>query len=383
MDAPAKGPNVPLSLGKVRKQRARSLGKRFALFVGLPTLLGVLHYGWLASDVYESVSPFTVQSAEKSASLGLESLMGVIPGAGSTRDALAVREYILSRDVLRRLDEDHGFIAHYQSTDADIISRLAADATFEDAYEYYLDHVDASFDSMSSVLTLRVRAFDPQAAQTFAQAIIGYSEEMVNDLAERARRDAIAFAEKEVKRAETRLGNARQAVLKLQADGADLNPELSAQAALTIRSGLQAELAKARAELSQARAFMRPSSAKVVSLEQRVRSLAGQVKAENRRIIDPNDGHGMHKELAKFETALLEKEFGLAAYESALASLQLAHAEAARKHQYLATIAPPSLPDEATHPRRLYRIATVFALFLTLFAIGSLLVAAVREHARI
>jgi capsular polysaccharide transport system permease protein len=45
-------------------------------------------------------------------------------------------------------------------------------------------------------------------------------------------------------------------------------------------------------------------------------------------------------------------------------------------------VAKPSAPDEATYPRRGYAIVTVFFASLALFAIGSLLIAAVREHAQ-
>ncbi|MCB1234312.1 MAG: hypothetical protein KDM91_04500, partial [Verrucomicrobiae bacterium] len=45
-----------------------------------------------------------------------------------------------------------------------------------------------------------------------------------------------------------------------------------------------------------------------------------------------------------------EKEFAQRAYESALASLELARVDADRQHRYLVTIAQPSSPDSATYP---------------------------------
>ena len=383
MDAPADPPRVPLSLQQLRRNRARQLLRKLALWIGAPTLLATLYFGVLAADQYESVSPFIVQTAEQQPSFGLESLLGAVPGSGSSRDALAIREYVLSRDVLHKLDKEHGFIAHYQSSDADWVARLAADAAFEEAYDYYKDKIVVDYDALSGVLTLKVRAFSAKKAQEFAQAIVGYSEHMVNQLAEKARQDSIRFAEQQVGMAEERLTSARAHILELQEEGADINPEASAAAALTIRSQLEGELAKARAELSAAQAFMRPDAARVVALRQRVNSLAQQVQRENRRLVDPKGADGMNNALAEFEPALLEKEFSQAAFASALKSLEVARAEAGRQHRYLAAIAAPSLPDEATYPRRLYNILTVFFLSVAAFAIGSLLIAALREHARI
>jgi capsular polysaccharide transport system permease protein len=80
---------------------------------------------------------------------------------------------------------------------------------------------------------------------------------------------------------------------------------------------------------------------------------------------------------------MLEKEFAQSAYQSALTSLELARADASRQHRYLARIAEPSIPDEATFPRRGLGILTVFVLSVVFMSIASLVTAAVREHARI
>ena len=46
-------------------------------------------------------------------------------------------------------------------------------------------------------------------------------------------------------------------------------------------------------------------------------------------------------------------------------------------------IAEPSEPDESTYPRRAMAVLTVFLVSLVIMGIGTLLVAAVREHARV
>ena len=383
MDAPGRIPGQNSGARDLRQARARALALRAGSLVGLPTLLAVAYFGFIASDLYESVSPFTVQSAERGATPGLESIVGAIPGASASKDALAVREYILSRAVLARLNAEHGFAAHYQAQGADFFSRLAPDATSEEQYEYYLSRVDVDYDTLSSVLTLEVRAFTPEKAEELASAILAYSEEMVNSLAERVRLDSIAFARREVEEAESRLKAARTAVIQAQGEGADINPEASAGALLSIRASLEGELARARAELSQARAVMNRNAPQVVALQAKVRSLAAQVAKQDKRLVDPTNGRGMHTSIARFEGVLLEKEFAQAAYQSALTSLEVARADAGRQHRYLATIAPPSKPDEATHPERLRGVLTVFVVCLALFGIFSLLLAAVKEHARL
>lgn len=51
-------------------------------------------------------------------------------------------------------------------------------------------------------------------------------------------------------------------------------------------------------------------------------------------------------------------------------------------HARLTQIAPPSLANEASYPRRGYGVLTAFFVSLAVFVIGSLLIMAVREHAQ-
>jgi capsular polysaccharide transport system permease protein len=146
---------------------------------------------------------------------------------------------------------------------------------------------------------------------------------------------------------------------------------------------MKAELGKAQAELMEARAFMQPGAPKVVALSERVKSLAAQVSQESRRLVNPHDEKGLNTSMAMFDAALVEKEFAESAYQSALTSLELARTETVRQHRYLVTIAEPSSPDAETHPKRVRAIITVVLFSAMLLGIASLLLAAVREHARI
>ncbi|MDJ0751600.1 MAG: hypothetical protein QNJ11_19090 [Woeseiaceae bacterium] len=362
--------------------RLSPIVRRSLLWVGLPTMIAALYFGFVAVDMYESESKYTIQGTDMGTGSALDSLFGALSiSTGTTEhDARSVQEYILSRDVLRRLDRQERFIEHHQSTSIDWVSRIPADATFEEAFEYFLKRVDVRYDNQSGVTTLSVLAGSAADAQRFAHAILRYAEEMVNELSERARLDRMEFARKEVVVGEERLAKARQAILELQRMGEEINPAESASAIFNIRTELEAELAKARAELRQLESFMKPEAHPVQSLRQKIVSLEEQIQNENLKLVDPKS-QSLSASIARFEPLLLEKEFAEKAYESALTSLELARVEAAQQHRYLATIVAPSAPDEATHPRRLMDTLAVFALALAVFGILSLLIAAVREHA--
>jgi capsular polysaccharide transport system permease protein len=206
---------------------------------------------------------------------------------------------------------------------------------------------------------------------------------MVNQLSDRERRDRTQYAEDEVKKTEQRLSKARQDLLALQKKHGEFNPLASATAAMSIRTQLEGELAKARAELMGLKSYMNPDAPQVLEAQQRVNGLAAQVAQESKRLVDPKREGGISGSLADFEEANVEKEFAEKAYGSALAALELARSDAARQHRYLATIASPSKPDEATHPKRIRGVITVFVVSFLLMGIGTLMSAAVREHARL
>jgi len=369
---------------KIRKARKRALLLRFFLGVVLPTLLGVAYYGFLASDRFESTALFNIQAVDNRQSASMDSLFGVLPGASATgRDTLTVRDFILSREVLERLNNDHGFVAHYKNPAHDIISRMNADATMEDAFDYYQDVVRLDYDSISGVLTLTVTAYTAEAAQKFSEAILHYSEDAVNKLSERSRDDQTIFARKEVKLSEDRLENARKEVLKLQAERGEFSPESSASEALSVRHNLEVTLANSRAELMGARAYMSETAPQVIALQQKVNALAAQIKQESRRLVAPNEADGLNASMAEFESAIFEKELAQAGYQSAVASLEIARQDAARQHRYLVRIARPSLADESTTPNRPLGMFTVFIASILLLGIGTLLNASIREHAKV
>lgn len=376
--------STKLHAQKVRKARSRRLAKRLALFVLLPTAIATGYYGFWASRQFESFSLFTVQSSELRPSLGMDGLLASLgTGTGAGHDALAVRDYVLSRDMLARLDKEHGFIAHYKDRHHDFFARLSSDASFEEAYAYFEHKVSADYDQASGAITIRVRSFSPGEAHNLAQSILSYSEEMVNKLSQRERQDRTAFADAGVERAEKRLTAARKRIVALQQEHAEFNPLQSATATMTVRTQLEGELAKARAELMQLKSYMNDDAPQVRAVNEKVKALSAQISGESRRLVNPTKPGGLNTSFSDFEAAMVEKEFAQKSYESAMATLEMARADATRQHRYVAVIASPSTPDEATYPHRGRSILAAFVLSFLAWGVGAMMLATVREHARL
>src|SRR6478735_12312301 len=126
------------------------------LTVAVPTVLVALYYAFWASDIYISEAQFVVRSPDRPAATSLGNLLQGTGFAKSQDDSHTVREYILSRDALRALDEQMGIKSAYGSSRVDIFSRFAGldfDDSFEALHRYYQNKVDVQTDSTSSIVT--------------------------------------------------------------------------------------------------------------------------------------------------------------------------------------------------------------------------------------
>ncbi|MDQ3034643.1 MAG: hypothetical protein M3Y87_19695 [Myxococcota bacterium] len=367
----------------LRALRARRLALRLLIGVGLPTLVAGVYFGGIASPQYESTTTFTIQSADTPLGASpLQALMASVPGGSSSRDTMLVEQFIESRDMVDLLVREHALREHYADPERDWHSRLAAEATIDDVHEYYLDHIRIDLDDQAGTISLHVRAFTPERAESFGQAILDASERMVNQLSERARTDRIRYSEEQVNSATERLTAARRALVELQAEGSELNPQASATAVLQIRSQLEGEIAIARAELSTLSGSMQRDAPQVVEQRRRVAALQHQIDEQTQRLAG-SGGEGLSAAIARFEPVYVEKELAERLYEAALASLEIARVDAARQHRYVVRIAGPSRPEAPAHPILWKELLTVLIVSFGLLGIGTLVVASVREHANV
>ena len=236
-------------------------------------------------------------------------------------------------------------------------------------------------DDGAGLLTLTVRAFTPDDAVAVASSAIGAAEQMVNRLSEVAQEDALRAALAEVERGEERMIRAANEVTAYQKASGDIDPRRSADAVLGVIAGLEAELATSRVAMASLRSNFRADTPQVNSLNSKIAALERQIAVERRRLADSNS-ETLTEDLRGFNAARLQLELAEAGYKSALASLEAARASAQNDRSYLVAYAPPSLPDVAVEPKRMYKIATAFVVSLLAFGVGSLIVGAVREHAR-
>ena len=361
----------------------RSVLKSLAIVVGIPTLVSILYFGFLASDVFVSVARFSIRSSDGSsgAITGLAALLTTPGASGTGQETSVVKDYIYSADMLDKLSKQVQFEANYTNSEIDWLARLNDSSTREETLEYYQKQVDILRDTSSDVVTLKARAFTPEMAHAMAQEIIGQSEDLVNRLSARIESDALQSAHEEIERASGKVTDVGLRLSKFRNVNSSVDPAEEGSAVMGLLSGIEGKIVEVRTELDEIQAYMRDSAPEVVTLKNKLNALQKQRRIEKNRLIgESEDNDELSDLMEEYRPLVIEQELAQQQYASALASAEVARAEASRKKQYLITFIEPSLPDEAVEPRRLKMILTVFVFSFIFYSIGGLMWSALKDH---
>ena len=357
------------------------MGFLFWVTVFFPTVTSAVYFGLFASDIYTSESQFVVRSPQRSsASSGLGMLL---QGGGFSKaqdDSYSVHQYSISRDALATLVQELGVDKTYSDKKIDIFSRFAGidpDNSFEALHRYYQKMVSVKTDSASSISTLSVKAFSANEAWAANSLLLKQSEELVNRLNDRGRKDMITYAKAEVEIAAEKAKQAALALSTYRDQEGVLDPEREGAVLLQQVSKLQDELIATTTYLSQLQAFT-PQNPQIPSLLNRIDTLRKEILKETGKAAGGKKS--LAGKAASFQRLALDAELTSKQLASAIASLETARNEAQRQQVYLERIAQPSLPDVAQEPRRLRSVLATFFMGLVAWGILSMLVAGVREH---
>lgn len=367
----------------MRATFAKTIGKLNSLFfvtVVVPTVLAVLYFAVFASDVYISESRFVVRSPDKPSTSGLGILLKSSGFANAGDEIYAARDYVLSRDALQALNRNGAFARAYTGPSISVFDRFNAwgrGGSFEDLYKYYEKKVSIDQDATSSIVTLSVRAYDPQQAMRFNEQLLGMAEATVNKLNERGRQDLIRFGLREVDDAKRTSRAAAVALAVYRNREGVVDPEKQATVQLQMISKLQDDLIGTRTQLRELRAYA-PQNPQIAVLVTRAKGLTIEISEQLGMVAGNNKS--LSSRAAEYQRLSLETQFAEKQLASAMASLENAQNEARRKQAYVERIVQPNQPDSALEPRRLRGIFSTLLLGLAAWGIFSMLLAGMLEH---
>lgn len=353
----------------------------FILCVLIPSLLAIIYYGFIASDVYTSESSFIIRSPDRqSSSSGLNLILRSAGFSRAQDDSYAVEAFISSRDALKQLQNTLSVKEKYAAENIDFLNRFGGlfnDQSFEALYKYYKEKVNVKTDSTTAISTLTVKAYDAKSAYQINEQLLRMGERLINSINSNARRDLITFAESEVRKAEDNANEAAQALTQYRNRNRVFNPEGQSTQVLTQITKLQDQLVQAKMQLAQIQ-NVAPDNAQIEPLKVQIRILEQEIQNQKSSVV--GDKQSFTSQSGNFQRLTLEKELADKQLAAAMTSLEQARNDAVRKQLYLERVAQPNTPDAALEPKRLKGIIATILLGLITWGILSMLLAGAREH---
>jgi capsular polysaccharide transport system permease protein len=361
------------------------LGRSFVAFVLLPTLIFFLYAALWQSERYVAEMRITVREAQKRETTSTNeaaSMIAKMTGGGGSKDtqnSFIVQNYIKSRALLLDIG-GHDYFEQKFAGDADYFSRLSRGANLEEIYKFWLGHAQASVDTVSGILTVRVDAFQPKDALDIANDVLRLSETLVNQITLRNRRDALARAEGEVVSSRQKLAEARQKVLEFRNQNFLIDPGSRAKsigeliAKLTLeRIDLANALSTFSSSLSSDSPSQRLKTTRLAAIDQQLVEL-------KKKLTDKDGSDTVSAQLAGYEKLKLEEQFSERLYMISQTAFERARQDLERQQLYLITVVAPTLPESATYPRVIGNTILIFFSLLVIWAIVMLVGASINDQ---
>lgn len=348
------------------------------LLCSVAIVLVTVYWSIWASNRYISESNVVLESPQIAApTMNFASLLG---GSTGSSDMLLLRDYLLSVDMLRKVDSSLGFREHYADSRIDWFSRLyTTDVTIEELHEYYLKQVSVELDDYAQILRIKVSAFSPEVAYEITRLLLDEGETHMNAMGQRLAGEQVRFLEKQVAELNQSFQGARHELIKYQNDNGLISPAGTVASLSEVVGNLEAQLANLKAKRTALTSYQSLRSPQLLKMNSEISAVNNQINQERARMAQASGG-ALNVLSAEYQTLELKVQFAQESYSGALAALETTRIESARKLKQVSVLQSPTMPEYPVEPLRLYNIVVfaIIALFLTL--IIHMLVLIVRDH---
>lgn len=328
----------------------------------LPALIAAAYVFWLAPTMYSTETRFEIRGLSDGPQLVVQGGSGSTSTAGGASsasqgspintgpsplsnlgfiDGYAVRDFLQSRDSMRRLAE---------KIDLPRVLRVASagnpDGVGDDRlYSAYANAVSVRYNMIEQILVLGVRVYDAADAVAMSNALLDIGDGFVNGLNTRVLQDAMKVAEKDLVAAQTRAAVARARIAAWRNVNANVDPVAEASLLMNLVAQSEAQLAAVQSDLALingSRAYGHPRRQ---ALEIQMAALKRKI-AETRRRLGGGGERDAADKIASFEKLKAEQDFADNAVLFARQSVDQARVTMMRQQRYVSVISAP-LPSTA------------------------------------
>ncbi|MCP0914816.1 hypothetical protein NKV53_10815 [Legionella sp. 27cVA30] len=351
----------------------------FSSIVLIPWFAAACYIILLQAPLYESTAKILIEKDEKDP---MNISMGFLGGGHAPPSEIYLaREHVLSREVLDKVEKDIGIKTHFQSKQADFLSRLSKHATQNAFLKYYRHKVNAVVDQDTNEIMLTASAFSPQIAKQLLTAIILQTKDFVNRVSNTLAKKQYSFAKMKLHLAKEKLFQARKDVIEWQNQNGLFDPKETAQVVSSVMAKLKGTLVEKQTEYITYSSFMQPNSNKVLTLQEEIKALKAQIERQTNILLGQKEKNGkLNKIMSDFEWIQLQLQFAQAEYQASQQAYDAAAVNLAKNQNLVIEIEPPSLPDEPVSPRILFDLSNILFLLLIVFVLTKMAIIIVKEH---
>jgi len=356
----------------------------FLALVALPTFISAWYLWTRAEDQYVSTIAFSVRKEEVSPSLDIMGGITQLTGGTTASDTDILYDFLRSEDIVDKIDKSVDLRSRFSKAwPDDPIFALDPAEPIEALAAYWRRHVHVLYDTSTRLITLEVAAFTREDAYEIAKATFEESSRTINRLSDIAREDATRFARSELRRAQERLTETRQALTDFRMRTQIVDPMADLAGQMGVLNSLQSQLAETLISLDTLRENARPEDQRVIQAEQRINAIRSRIAEERGKIGAGGEGPGGENYaqlVSDYEKLAADMEFAETAFRSAQASYDSAIAEAQRQSRYLAAHIEPKLAEASIAPNRLKLLVSVLGVTLLIWSIGLLIYYSIRDR---
>ena len=338
---------------------------------------------WLvfASDRYVSEANVIIRKTDTVGAPSFDLGM-LVSGVASVDRAnqLLLRDYLLSVDMLKKLDEALDLRTHFSSSEHDLVSRMwFQDASMEWFHRHYLSRVKVEFDEFSGVLRIQVQAYEPEMAQAITQQLVQEGERYMNVLGHEMAQVQVNFLTTQVDQAQERFQRASQALLNYQNKSGLLSPQATAESINAIVAALEGQRAQLQTQLASLPKTLDRDHPNILMIKQSLRAVDEQIKQEKLKLATPKGGT-LNTFVEEFYRLEMNVQFTQELYKSSLSALEKGRIDATRMLEKVSVLQSATLPEYPMEPRRFYNTLVTLLLALILAGILKLLKSIVLDH---
>jgi capsular polysaccharide transport system permease protein len=375
--------NLSRSVNRAGVEEIHSLAafRRIVRFILIASLLTAGYWLFIASDRYVSEASVIVQRTDQvlGAPTDISMLVGSVGGPGRT-DQFLLREYLLSVDMLKKLDATLDLRAHYSGGGRDLISRLwLRHAPMEWFHRYFMSRVSIEYDDYAGVLRITAQAYDPKTAFAITSMMVREGEQYINQIGHQLAETQVLFLTTQVTLAQQRFQDASNALLAYQNKKGMVSAQTTVENISQIIANLESQRSEMQTRLASLPDALDRDHPTIVMLKQSIKAIEQQIRDEKNKLAAPS-GKTLNYAIEEFQRLQMEVQFTKDIYQTALTGLEKGRMDATRMLKQVSILQSPSLPEYATEPRRIYNALVTLLVGVLLAGIVKLLEGIVRDH---